>query len=226
MAQIFVSHSQQDEEFKSLFLKAFSGTQVRSVFEEFERIMKGKITRDDVARDIENSRAVFVILSQNVEKLRHTRDWIAFETGAAKNKDVWVFEPYSQYGQISVIVPSVRNYVVFDVNDAWIGYIRRIIESYDDSQTLPTILVTGGLGALIGAALSEKNRGAGAVLGGVGGAIVGAVISDKSSSRPVGLRIECASCSSVYDVHLSQGMDTIRCPVCNKVIEIKSRSLV
>jgi hypothetical protein len=225
MAQIFISHSQQDEEFKNLFLKAFSGTQVKSIFEEFERIMKGKITRDAVARDVENSRALFVILSQNVEKLRHTRDWIAFEAGAAKNKDVWVFEPYSQSGQISMVVPSVRDYVVFDINDAWIGYIRRIIESYDDSQTLPTVLVTGGLGALIVAALSERDKGAGAVLGGIGGAIIGAAVSDKSSSRPVGLRIECVSCSSVYGVHLPQGMDTIRCPVCNEVIEIKSLSL-
>lgn len=203
-------------------MKAFAGTQVKNVFEEFERIMKGKITRDDIARDIENSRAVFVILSQNVEKLRHTRDWINCETGVAKNKDVWVFEPYVQYGKISVIVPFVRNYVVFGVNDTWMGYIRRIIESYDDSQTLPTVLVTGGLGALIGAALAEEDRAAGAVFGGIGGAIIGAALSNKSSSRPVGVRIECVSCSSVYAVHLPQGMNTIRCPVCNKVIEIKS----
>jgi hypothetical protein len=130
-----------------------------------------------------------------------------------------VFEPYSQYGQISVIVPFLRNYVVFDVNDAWMGYIRRIIESYDDSETLPTVLVTGGLGALVGAVLAEKNRGAGAVLGGIGGAIIGAVISDKSASRPLGFRIECACCNSIYSIHLPQGMNTIRCPVCNKVIE-------
>jgi uncharacterized protein YcfJ len=220
MAQIFVSHSKQDEELKYFFLKAFSGTQVKSVFEEFEEIMKTTISIDDVKRDIENSRAVFVILSHNVEKLHHTRDWVAFETGAAKNKDVWVFEPYSQYGQISVIVPSVRNYVVFGTSDAWTRYIRRIIESYDDSGTLPTALVTGGLGALIGAALSEGDQSAGAVLGGIGGAIVGAAISDKSSSRPLGQRIQCANCISVYDVHLPQGINTIRCPVCNKVIKI------
>lgn len=224
MAQIFISHSQQDEEFKSLFLKAFSGTHVTSIFEEFERIMKSQITRDDVARDVENSRAVFVILSENVEKLRHTRDWIVFETGVAKNRDVWVFEPYPEYGRISVIVPSVRNYVVFDVNDSWIGYTRRIIESYDDSQTLPTVLATGGLGALIGAALSKKDKGAGAVLGGIGGALIGAAISDKSSSRPLGLPINCVNCGSVYNVHLPQGMDKIRCPICNKAIEIKSLS--
>jgi len=222
IAQIFVSHSQKDENFQSFFSKAFAGTNVKAVFEEFEKISKGKITRDDIGRDIENSRAVFVILSQNVEKIPHTRDWVVCETGIAKNKDVWVFEPNSQYGKISVVVPTLRNYVVFGVHDTWLGYIRRIIESYDDSQTLPTALVTGGLGALVGSALSEEeDTSAGAVLGGIGGAILGAIMSDKSKGRPTGLPIECVSCNSIYNVHLPQGMTTIRCPVCNMVLEIK-----
>lgn len=222
MAQIFVSHSQKDEEFKSFFSKVFAGTNVKAIFEEFEKIFKGKITRDDIGRDIEGSRAVFVILSQNVEKIPHTRDWVVCETGIAKNKDVWVFEPYSQYGKISVIVPTLRNYVVFGVSDAWLGYMRRIIESYDDSQTLPTVLVTGGLGALVGSALSEDTE-AGAVLGGIGGAILGAMMSDKTKFRPIGIRIECVSCNSIYNVHIPQEMKTIRCPVCNKFLEISLR---
>lgn len=98
---------------------------MKAVFEEFEKIFKGKITRDQIGKDIENSRAVFVILSQNVEKIRHTRDWVVCESGVAKNKDIWVFEPYSQYGKISVIVPFLRNYVIFGVHDAWLGYIRK-----------------------------------------------------------------------------------------------------
>lgn len=193
---------------------------MKAVFEEFEKIFKGKITRDQIGKDIENSRAVFVILSQNVEKIRHTRDWVVCETGVAKNKDIWVFEPYSQYGKISVIVPFLRNYVVFGVNNSWLGYIRRIIESYDDSQTLPTVLATGGLGALVGSALSEDTE-AGAVLGGIGGAILGAMMSDKSKGRPIGLPIECVSCNSIYSVHTPQGMKAIRCPVCNKSIAIR-----
>lgn len=99
-----------------------------------------------------------------------------------------------------------------------------IIESYDDSQTLPTVLVTGGLGALVGSALSEEeDAGAGAVLGGIGGAILGAMMSDKSKGRPIGLPIECVSCNSIYNVHITQGMKTIRCPICNKFLEISLR---
>lgn len=220
MAQIFISHSQKDEDFKYFFLKAFAATRVKPVFEEVEKIVKGTITRDDVGRDIENSRAVFVILSQNVEKITHTRDWVVCETGVAKNKDIWVFEPYSQSGEVSVITPFVRNYVVFDINDDWLSYISRIVESYDDSQTLSTALVGGGLGALVGSGLADDSR-EGAFWGAIGGAILGAMISDKSKGRPIGLRIECANCRAVYNVHVPQGIKMIRCPVCNKLLERK-----
>ena len=202
-------------------MKAFIATNVKPVFEELEKITKGKITREEIGRDIDNSRAIFVILSQNVEKIPHTRDWVVCETGFAKNKDVWVFEPYSQLGRISVITPFLRNYVIFGISDDWLRYISRIIESYDDSQTLPTALVTGGLGALVGSTLSEEGDSSGTVLGGIGGAILGVMLSNKSKNRPVGLPIECVNCNSIFNVHLPQGLITIRCPVCNKAIEIK-----
>ena len=107
MAQIFISHSQKDEEILRLFKDAFVGTNVKAIFESLEKIIKGKIPRDQIGRDIENSRAIFVILSQNVEKIPHTRDWVVCETGFAKNKDIWVFEPYSRPKQC-----YVRCYIV------------------------------------------------------------------------------------------------------------------
>ena len=221
MAQIFMVHSQKDEELLGIFKNAFVGTNVKAVFESLEKIVKGNISSDQIKMDIEKSRAIFVILSQNVEKIPYTRDWVLWETGVAKNKDIWVFEPHSQYGQISVITPFIRHYVVFGVSDDLLCYISRIIESYDDSQTLPTALLTGGLGALVGSALSEEGDSDGTVLGGIGGAILGAMLSDKSKNRPVGVQIECANCNSIYTVHLPQGLKKIRCPVCNKAIEIK-----
>jgi hypothetical protein len=221
MAQIFVSHSARDVDFRNLFANAFAGTKVKGVFEEFERILAGKVTREQIARDIEGSNAVFVILSENVEKIKHTRDWVVAETGAAKNKDIWVFEPYSQYGKISVVIPYLRHYGIFAVNDAWLGYLRRIIESYDDSHVLPTVLVTGGAGAIIGYALAEKDKGSGVFWGGVLGALAGLAVSDKSKQRPFGVTIRCDHCTSVYSVHISEIMKAIRCPICNKSLEVR-----
>jgi len=220
MAKIFVSHSQKDEEIKSFFEKVFLGATVQPVFEEIEKIVKGQVTRDDIIQGIISSRAVFVLLSQNAEQVRHTRDWILFECGTSHNKDVWVFEPYSEYGKISIIVPSLRHYVVFAQNESWFKYIRRIVESYDDSQVLATTLLTSGIGALIGAAVSKKDRVAGAVAGGFGGAVLGSALADKSYIRPTGLPLECTKCKSIYSIHIPIGVSVIRCPVCNESLSI------
>jgi hypothetical protein len=221
MAQIFVSHSAKDKYIVDFFSNAFAGTKVKAVFEEFEKILTGKITPSKVITDIESSNAIFVILSQNVQNIPHTRDWVVWETGTAKNKDIWLFEPYLQFGRISVVIPYLRHHVIFSINNPWLGYIRRIIESYDDSHTLPTVLITSLMSAGIGAALAEKNKTGGAVLGGIGGTIAGLAMSDKSKERPVGLNVVCANCHSSYNIHIPDGLNRLRCPICNTLLEIK-----
>jgi len=221
MSQIFVSHSAKDKGTVDFFSNAFAGTKVRAVFEEFEKILTGEITPSKVITDIESSKAIFVILSENVQNIPHTRDWVLWETGVATNRDIWVFEPYPLFGTISVVIPCLRHYVIFGINGPWLGYIRRIIESYDDSHTLPTVLITSAMGAGIGAALIEKDKAGGAVLGGIGGTIAGLAMSDKSKERPVGLNVVCASCRSSYNIHIPDGLNRFRCPVCNMFLQIK-----
>ena len=222
MAQIFVSHSKRDKDLVDFFSNAFATTKVKAIFEEFEKILAGEITSCRVVQDIENSKALFVVLSQNVHDIPHTRDWVVWETGIAKNKDIWVFEPYSQFGSIAIVTPYLRHYVIFGSTQDWLGYIRRIIESYDDSHTLLTVLLTGLTGAGIGAALSGKDKAGGAAAGGIGGTIAGLTISDRSKKRPMGLNIVCVNCHSSYNIHTSQGMNSFRCPVCNNFLKIET----
>jgi len=221
MAQIFVSHSAKDKDMVDFFSNAFAGTKVKAVFEEFEKILTGKITPSKVITDIESSNAIFVILSQHVQDIPSTRDWVVWETGVAKNKDIWLFEPYWQFGRISVVIPYLRHYVIFGITNDWLGYIRRIIESYDDSHTLPTVLIAGPMGAGIGAALAKKDKAGAAVFGGIVGTIAGLAMSDKSKERPVGLNVVCANCRSSYNIHIPDGLNRFRCPVCNTFLEIK-----
>lgn len=213
MAQIFISHSKKDKDLRDFFSNAFAGTKVKAIFEEFEKIFISKVTSEQIAKDIEKSKAVFVILSQNVQDIPNTRDWVVWETGVAKSRDIWVFEPYPQFGRISIVTPYLRHYVIFDTSDAWLGYIRRIIESYDDSHVLPTLLVTGGIGAL----LAEKDKIGGAALG----TLAGIAISDKSKERPTGIGVICSDCSSSYNIHIPQEMNIFRCPVCNMHLKIE-----
>ncbi len=211
MAQIFISHSQKDKNLRDFFSNTFAGTKVKAIFEEFEKIFRGGVTSVHIANDIRNSKAVFVILSQNVQGIPHTRDWVVWETGVATNRDIWLFEPYSQFGKISVVTPYLRHYVIFDTNRYWFAYIRRIIESYDDSHVLPTLLVTGGIGAIL-----DENKIGGAALG----TLAGLWISDKSKERPTGINVICSNCFSSYNIHIPQGMTIFRCPVCNKYLKI------
>ncbi|HUU62720.1 MAG TPA: hypothetical protein VMX96_02200 [Dehalococcoidia bacterium] len=212
MAQIFIAHSRRDKDLRDFFSNVFGTTNVKPVFEEFEKILKGKRTSSEIEKDIQNSKAVFVVLSQNVQDIPCTRDWVVWETGVAKNKDIWIFEPYQQLGNISVVIPYLRHYVIFNTSDAWFAYICEIIKSYDDSHVLPTLLVAGGIGAL----LAEKDKTGGAALG----ALAGLVISDKSKDRPTGIGVTCKNCSSSYNIHIQQDMKMFRCPVCNTHLKI------
>jgi hypothetical protein len=209
MAQIFVSHSRNDRDLVNYFAIVSSGTKVKLVFEEFENLVSGKVKASDIRKHISASNAVFVLLSPHVEMKLHTRDWISSESGYAGNKDVWVFECSRDIGRVTVIIPFLRHYVVYEPNDAYLPYMRKVVETYDDSHVIPTVLVTAGLAALLGG------------LEGVAAAtLVGIPMLDKSSVRPKGQEITCAKCSSSYSVHLPKGTRRFRCPVCNAALAL------
>lgn len=212
MAQIFISHSCKDQPIIHFFLEAFAGTKVKPHLEEFEKAVPTGVTADKITRDIQFSNAVFVLLSETVEKLPHTRDWINWECGVAVQKDIWVFEPSVSLGKINVVVPRFNHYATFDLNSEWRTYLLSIIESYDDSHVLPTLAAATGGGALLG-------EGAGAGIGfGVG--LLALILRGKS--RPLlGQAINCCSCRASYRVH-SYGQ--FRCAVCNAHLLLKPPS--
>jgi hypothetical protein len=214
MAQIFVSHSAKDKELKELLSRAFAATSVRGVFEEFDAIIKGPANARRIAQDVRQSNAVFILLGQNVEQLRHTRDWVGFESGLAaatalqNNKDVWVIEEVAELDRLSVVIPHLRHYVSLDpANSFWQGYLTQVITSYDNSHFLKAMSVTTAAGAAIGEA-------GGALIGAGVGLILAAMASP---TKPTGLLTTCPQCQSSYSVHLATRR--MRCPVCNARLE-------
>jgi hypothetical protein len=216
MATIFNSHSKQDDEIKNLFLTAFAGTKVKPLFEEFEKPTPAGVNAAKIENDIMLSNAVFVLLSENVENLKHTRDWINWECGTAKNKDIWVFEPLSSLGKISVVVPRVNHYVVYENNETWREEIRSLVEMYDDSHVVPVIAASAAGGAL----LSDKDKGGGAMLGALAG-IVGLVFKS-AVTAPKGIAISCPKCHSIYRIY---HYGKFRCPVCNSECVLNKSAL-
>lgn len=211
MAQIFVSHSQKDKEIIHFFLEAFAGTKVKPHLEEFEKELPTGVTAQKIDRDIRVSNAIFVLLSENVERLQHTRDWINWECGTARNKAVWVFEPTQTLGQVSVLIPRINHYVLYEKTEEWRKYLREIIDSYDDSHVLTTLSAT----TFGGAAVVKNDPGSGAAMGFLAG--LGALVLKDMTKSQFGVEVRCWKCSSNYRAHR---FGRFRCPVCNSFSEL------
>lgn len=206
MAQIFVSHSQRDKDIVHFLLEAFAGTKVKPHLEELEKKIPSGVTAEKIIKDIRESNAIFVLLSENVEHLKHTRDWINWECGTANNKDIWVFEPAETLGKVRVVVPRFNHYVLFENTNEWREYLRSAIESYDDSHVIPVLSAATATGA----AIHQKDPGAGAMVGfGVG--LAGLILKDMTKPS-VGIDVRCPMCSSNYKIHR---YGVFRCAACN-----------
>lgn len=133
MTQIFISHSQYDEDIRKYFDEIFSGTRVRSVRLEFERyeLPASKFIMDQ----IKLSDALFVLLGPNIIRKPATPSWVGFEAGLAAGKvppcHIWVFEPV-QDAPINFPVPFLHHYMLYDPNILeHREYITDIVRAYE-----------------------------------------------------------------------------------------------
>lgn len=221
MAQIFVSHSRRDGELVNFFSRAFTGTNVKGVYMEFEDMTGPGADSTVIKGHIEDSNALFVILSANVDKIPHTRDWVTWEAGCGFNKDIWIFEPESQRGEISMIIPAVDHYVVLGNTGDDLAYLRGIIDSYDNLSIIPTVAGAAGAGALAGYGLAKERKVLGTALGALIGGLGGYLYANKENARPQGIEVECSKCRSIYRAHLKD--NDFRCPVCNTGLHLQLR---
>lgn len=205
MARIFISHSREDTDIVNFFGTICDTTQVKKILKEIEGFRTPEKWAE-IQNDIQFSKAIFVILGPHVQEIRPTRDWVVWESALASpmRKDIWVFEPYESLGNIDVIIPHVDHYMVFQQTKDYQEYIKRIIESYDDSAVLPA-------------------AAAGGLLFGPLGILGGALIADPSRNRPPGEPITCVKCQVSYHIHMR--LDVIRCPACNTWLKIDWKSI-
>jgi hypothetical protein len=115
MVQIFISHSRKDEAIRTFFDTVFAGTNAKAVRLEFEDydVIPSQYIKDQVFL----SDAVFVLLGANLPSSEYTESWVAFEVGlaTAMNKDIWVFEPFSE--SVLFPVPYLDHYVLYNLDD-------------------------------------------------------------------------------------------------------------
>ena len=118
-AEPFISHSAKDTRLKEFINQAFATTKVEAKYEEIEAILSGRRSAAQIAADIARSNAVFILLGENVEQLRHTQNWVTWESGvgAAVNKEIWVFEAFEDGAKLSVAIPHINHHVCFTYTD-------------------------------------------------------------------------------------------------------------
>lgn len=207
MASIFISHSRRDEDIVGLFLRAFRGTGVDDIYRELENPVPAGVIDEIIGRDIEFSSALFILLSETVQTLQQTRDWVLYECGAAgaKQKPIWVFESYESFCRIDVTIPRFEHYVRFKTDgqnrEVWRGYIHNIAASYSSTPFLAKAGPTA-LGAWLGGPLVA-----------LGGLLLGSVLAP-SVDRPAGYPTGCPICGKRFVVHLPSPSDYFRCPAC------------
>lgn len=210
MRQILIMDSLADQRFRTFFEKVFFAVGVGTLWKNYEDIGSGNPAREALKKQIETSRAVFLILNGDVPMLSKASDWFFGESGFAGGKDVWVFEHCEDLRRISIHIPAVKNYVAFYITNAWNDYVVKIAENLADSKAAAPPLSDANLGLLtplqIGSFFDD---------------LTGMALFDYSTSRPTGFKITCPLCTAAYQVHQPLDMKVFRCPVCNYFQEIK-----
>ena len=81
------------------------------IWQEYEDPLPNSPIDQQIEQKIMTSSALFVLLSDTIEMLPFTREWIVWESGKADQKDIWVFEPYESLQRINVVISRFHHYV-------------------------------------------------------------------------------------------------------------------
>lgn len=189
-------------------LRVFTQTNVKPVVVELtnETIIfePGK----NFEQTVNNSSAVFVLLTTTLANNRFLRAQIESVCGFAAAKDVWIFEPVEQFGNVAATVENFKHYARYETTDEWALYLREAIKFYDDTDL--GWLAAAGAGG--GALLAEKDK--------IAGSLVGALLSfglaaiSRANRVEFGQLTRCRKCSRSFQLHLTQGTKEYRCAGC------------
>jgi TIR domain len=85
--QIFISHSNKDDEIVAYFTGKFDDKGIKPVLMEYEKWSReGRPNWMWIKDGIQKSKALFLILTKNLVKEAYTQNWIAFEIGVASTR--------------------------------------------------------------------------------------------------------------------------------------------
>ena len=136
--KVFISHSKRDPNL-GFFQSLFAMLRIESTWIELEDVVPPPSVY--IREQVNQSDAVFVLLSQPLTELPHTNNWVAFEVGLAANcgaqgLDVWVFEPLDEH--IDFAVPYFTHYMRYHTERNALTWLRDMLrETKAESIGIP-----------------------------------------------------------------------------------------
>jgi len=140
-SKVFVSHNKDDPNL-DFFHRIFSGINTKAIWMEFENIIPPPY--ESIRKEVNQSNAIFVLLSEPLLNKPHTSNWVSFEIGLAANYrspavpyrpqlfkqiglDVYVFEPFQTH--VNFAVPYCTYYMLYEGNIEELKLLKEMIQN-------------------------------------------------------------------------------------------------
>ena len=212
MDKVFITHSRHDAPILAGVRQLVEDAGVEPIFYQYEY---DHITTawQEIRDAIRISRALFVVLSNNLSSSAHTQNWVGLEVGIACsfNKRVWVFEELHR--SASFPIPYLTDYVPYDLSDPG---LRELIWAVARGYKLqPQSLSTVGGAALGGLLFGWPGL--------VAGAIIGNLVSRPQKAPYVNLLCYHLDCKTRFRTYV--WLNQLECPACRRTLRFRLETL-
>jgi len=204
--QIFVSHSQEDEDLLLELDKVFGKVGLKQYRASFEDQMPP--VSQNLNNEITRSVGMFVVLGRRAQAKTHTMIWIGWEAGVAIHSGipVWIVEDI--HSEVTEPIPSFTDYVLWDSDkDEQKRILRDVLEEEFVERDVPR--QQSGFQIL-----DTLNRGWG---------------SSRNSAKPrnskvtdkmAGVQCPYDDCGEIYTIRFEDAGE-FNCPSCRQAISIE-----
>jgi hypothetical protein len=213
MDTVFITHSRHDEPILSHIDQLVREAEVDPIFYQYDFNNTSETACGQILRAITGSKALFVMLSNNLSSSVHTQNWVGMEVGiaCAQGKPVYVLEEL--YGHIPFPIPYLTDYVPYDLGDPQLRtLISSVARAYNMGPQRTGIIGLGALGALLfGPA------------GLFAGAVVGAIANRPQQPPYIPLMCYHLDCKLQFRSYV--WLDEMMCPGCRRTLRFREQPL-
>lgn len=219
MEKIFICHSSEDKELLETIKFNLAQVNIKAYLAEelpYERPPHPKIDRM-----IDESTALFLLLTPSISKSEHTKAWVRYEVDQGKNrgKKVYVLEEWNNW-LMNFPVLYLTDYIIYDSTqkEHWIAIQRIAVEEVKKHEIPPAAFAGGVIGGLLG---MRRGPLAALLTGGLG-FIAGKKIAQKLNAvreqRNFPYRIMCPYPTCGVSFNLYSDVHRFPCPCCRQTI--------